>query len=387
MEGGDVSDTSTVLAGTVATPSELLDDGVVEVRDGLLGYIGPRSGWAGGAPDRAGVLVPGFVDIHCHGGGGHAFTSTDPAEIAAVAAHHLAYGTTSVLAGLISAPVDTITAQVRVVADVVESGETSVVGSFLEGPWISHERRGAHDPSVLAEPDVDVARTWLDAGRGTVRMVTIAPELPGAHAVAELLEETGVLAAHGHTDADAPTLGAALRARRTPVVTHLFNGMAPLHHRAPGASGAALRALARGGATVELIADGVHLADETVAMVFEVDRGGHVVLVSDAMSAAGLSDGEYRLASMEVTVTDGVARIASGSIAGGTSHLADQVRHAVTRTGLDPVRVVAAASTTPAALLGLGDRGALATGLRADLVVLDDDWQVSRVMRGGAWVG
>jgi N-acetylglucosamine-6-phosphate deacetylase len=387
MEGGDVSDPGTVLAGTVVTPSEVLDDGVVEVRDGLLGYVGPRSGWGGEAPDRVGVLVPGFVDIHCHGGGGHVFTSTDPEEVAAVAAHHLAHGTTSVLAGLISAPVDTVTAQVQVVADVVESGETSVVGSFLEGPWISHERRGAHDPSVLAKPDADVARTWLDASRGTVRMVTIAPELPGADVVAELLEEAGVLAAHGHTDADAGTLGAALRARRTPVVTHLFNGMAPLHHRTPGAPGAALRELARGGTTVELIADGVHVADETVAMVFEIDRGGHVVLVSDAMNAAGLSDGDYRLGSLEITVTDGVARIASGSIAGGTSHVADQVRRAVTRTGLDPVTVVAAASTTPAALLGLRDRGALATGLRADLVALDGDWQVGRVMRGGAWVG
>ena len=381
-----MSNPGTVLAGTVVTPSEVLDDAVVEVRDGLLGYVGPRSGWDGVAPERAGVLVPGFVDIHCHGGGGHVFTSTDPEEIAAVAFHHLAHGTTSVLAGLISAPVDTISAQVQVVAGVVESGATSVVGSFLEGPWISHERRGAHDPSALAEPDADVARSWLDAGRGTVRMITLAPELPGADAIAQLLEEAGVLAAHGHTDADAGTLGAALRARHTPLVTHLFNGMAPLHHRAPGAAGAALRELARGGATVELIADGVHLADETVAMVFEVARGGHVVLVSDAMNAAGLSDGEYRLGSLEITVTDGIARIASGSIAGGTSHVADQVRRAVTLTGLDPVRVVAAASTTPAALLGLSDRGALAKGLRADLVVLDDDWRVNRVMRGGAWV-
>ncbi len=382
-----MSDSGTVLAGTVVTPSEVLDDGVIEVRDGLLGYVGRRSGWDGDTPDPVGVLVPGFVDIHCHGGGGHAFTSTDPEEIAAVAAHHLAHGTTTVLAGLISAPVDTITAQVRVVADVVESGATPVVGSFLEGPWISHERRGAHDPSVLATPDTEVARTWLDAGRGTVRMVTIAPELPGADPVARLFEEAGVLAAHGHTDADALTFTTALRARRPPLVTHLFNGMAPLHHRAPGAPGAALRELARGGATVELIADGVHVADETVAMVFEVDRGSHVVLVSDAMNAAGLSDGEYQLGSLEITVTDGVARVASGSIAGGTSHVADQVRRAVTRTGLDPASVVPAARTTPAALLGLSDRGALTTGLRADLVVLDGDWQVRRVMREGAWVG
>ncbi|HEX6150905.1 N-acetylglucosamine-6-phosphate deacetylase [Nocardioides sp.] len=377
---------TTVLSGTVVTPAEVIADGVVEVRGDRLGYVGPRPGWKGQPPDAVGLLVPGFVDIHCHGGGGHAVTSTDPAAIAAVAAHHLERGTTSMLASLVSAPPDTITAQVAAIADVVEAGGTPIVGSHLEGPWLSPARCGAHDPAALAEPDADAARTWLTAGRGTVRMVTIAPELPGTAAVSALLEAEGVIAAHGHSDADAATFAAALRARRTPLVTHLFNGMAPLHHRAPGAPGAALRELARGAATVELIADGVHLADETVGMVFDVAPRGHVLLVSDAMAAAGLPDGDFELGSLAVRVTDGVARIANGSIAGGTSHLADLVHRCVTVTGLDPVPVIAAASTTPASLLGLTDRGALATGLRADLVTLDDHWHVTRVMRGGAWV-
>jgi N-acetylglucosamine-6-phosphate deacetylase len=373
-----------VLSGTVVTPAGVVADGVVEVRGDRLGYVGPRSGWSGDSPEPAGVLVPGYVDIHCHGGGGA--TAADADGVVALAAHHLARGTTSMLASLVSAATETITGQVTAIADVVEGGATSVVGSHLEGPWLSHARRGAHDPAVLVGPDPDVARAWIDAGRGTVRMVTMAPELPRAGAVAALLEDAGVLVAHGHTDADAETCGTALRARRTPLVTHLFNGMAPLHHRAPGAAGAALRELARGAATVELIADGVHLADETVAMVFEIDAGGHVVLVSDAMAAAGLPDGDFQLGSLAVRVTDGIARIDNGSIAGGTSHLGDIVRRCVTVVGLDPVVVVAAASRTPAALLGLDDRGALATGLRADLLSLSDDWAVDRVMRGGAWV-
>ena len=377
---------SPVLAGTVVTPTGVVDDGVVEVRGDRLGYVGPRGGWDGEAPEAAGVLVPGFVDIHCHGGGGHAVTSTDPDEITAVAAHHLARGTTTMLASLVSAPTDMITAQVTAIAGVVGAG-SPIVGSHLEGPWLSRARCGAHDPAALAAPDADVARAWLEAGRGTVRMVTLAPELPGADAVAALLEDAGVIAAHGHTDAGAGSFAAALRARRTPVVTHLFNGMPPLHHRAPAAPGAALDALARGVATVELIADGVHLADETVAMVFAVDPGGHVVLVSDAMAAAGLPDGDFELGSLAVRVTDGVARIESGSIAGGTAHLADLVHRCVTVAGLDPVAVVGAASTTPATLLGLTDRGALAAGLRADVVSLTDDWRVERVLRGGAWVG
>jgi N-acetylglucosamine-6-phosphate deacetylase len=377
----------TALAGTLVTPSEIVEDGVVEVRDGLLGYVGPRAGWQGEAAEPAGLLVPGYVDVHCHGGGGHAVTTTDRTAIAAVAAHHLARGTTTMLASLVSAPTDTITAQVAAIADVVEEADTTVVGCHLEGPWLSAARCGAHDPAALADPDPAVARSWLDAGRGTVRMVTLAPELPGSDAVAALLEDAGVLAALGHTDAPAGSFTEALRARRTPVVTHLFNGMAPFHHREPGTPGAALAELARGAATVELIADGVHVADETAAMVFDVARGGHVVLVSDAMAAAGLPDGDYSLGSLAVRVTAGVARIGSGSIAGGTSHVADLVRRCVSVAGVDPVSAVAAASLTPATLLGLADRGSLTSGRRADVLSLTDDWQVDRVMRGGAWVG
>ena len=375
-----------VLSGTVVTPTRVVDDGVVEVRGDRLGYVGPHDGWHGETPEPAGLLVPGFVDSHCHGGGGHSATTTDHDAIAAVAAHHLARGTTSMLASLVSAPTEAITAQVAAIADLVLEGGSPIVGSHLEGPWLSHARCGAHDPAELAEPDADAARGWLAAGRGTVRMVTLAPELPRSGAVSDLLEDAGVLAAHGHTDADAGSFAAALRARRTPHVTHLFNGMPPLHHREPGAPGAALRELARGSTTVELIADGVHLADETVSLVFDVDPGGHVVLVSDAMAAAGLPDGDFELGSMAVRVTDGIARVDNGSIAGGTSHLADLVHRCVTVAGVDPVVVVAAASTTPAALLGLGDRGALATGLRADVLSLTDDWRVDRVMRGGAWL-
>ncbi|WP_432476152.1 N-acetylglucosamine-6-phosphate deacetylase [Nocardioides sp. GXQ0305] len=376
-----------VLAGTVVTATGIVEDAVVEVRGHTLGYVGPRRGWEGAPPEPAGLLVPGYVDLHCHGGGGHVVTSTDHASIEAVAAHHLGHGTTTLLASLVSAPPDTITVQVAAIAQVVEADATTIVGSHLEGPFLSPARCGAHDPAALADPDPEAVRTWLAAGRGTVRMVTLAPELAGSDAVAALLEDAGVVAALGHTDAAATDFAAALGARRTPVVTHLFNGMAPFHHREPGTPGAALAALARGAATVELIADGVHVADETATLVFDVDPGGHVVLVSDAMAAAGLPDGAFTLGSLDVTVTEGVARIASGSIAGGTSHVGDLVRRCVTLAGVDPVAAVAAATATPAALLGLSDRGVLATGLRADVVALTEDWRVDRVMRGGAWVG
>ena len=385
--------TAFALAGRLVTTAAILDEGVLEVRpDGTIGYVGPASGWSGSAPEPVDTVAPGYVDIHCHGGGSHTVSSHDPGEVAAVAAHHLSRGTTTMLASLVSASTPDLVAAITAIASVAGTG-SPVVGCHVEGPFLDPAHRGAHDPAHLRLPASDEIGTWLaagvdDAGRPTVRMVTLAPELPGAVAAIELLERSGVVVGLGHTGADASGFGEALRSLRRPLVTHLFNGMEPLHHRRPGPVAASLDALVRGATHVELIADGVHLADETVHLVFAMDSGRHVVLVSDAMAAAGMPDGDYELGSVRVRVADGRAwtRTDPPSLAGGTSHAADLVRHCVVQVGVDPVAAVAAASSTPAALLGLDDRGSLATGLRADLVVLDRDWRVRRVMRGGDWV-
>jgi N-acetylglucosamine-6-phosphate deacetylase len=386
--------TALALAGRLVTTAGVLDDGVLEVRvDGTIGYVGPAAGWSGRAPEPVDTVAAGYVDIHCHGGGGHTATSADPAEVAAVASHHLSRGTTTMLASLVSASTPELVASIEAISSV--AGTTSpVVGCHVEGPFLDPAHRGAHDPAYLRPPGADEIATWLaagldDAGRQTVRMVTLAPELPGAAEAAELLERSGVVVGLGHTGADARGFGDALRSLRRPLVTHLFNGMEPLHHRRPGPVAAALDALARGETHVELISDGVHLADETVRLVFAVDPGRHVVLVSDAMVAAGMPDGDFGLGSVRVRVVDGRAwtRTEPPSLAGGTSHAADLVRRCVVQAGVDPVAAVAAATSTPAALLGLNDRGDLASGLRADLVVLDADWRVRRVMRGGDWIG
>jgi N-acetylglucosamine-6-phosphate deacetylase len=386
--------TASALTGRLVTPDGFLEEGVLEVRpDGTIGYVGPASGWSGPAPEPVDTLAPGYVDIHCHGGGGNTVTSGDPADVAAVAAHHLSRGTTTMLASLVSAPAPEIVAGITAIAAVAATG-SPVVGCHVEGPFLDPEHRGAHDPATLRLPESDELETWLaagvdDAGRQRLRTVTLAPELPGAAAAAELLDRSGVVVGLGHTGADAHGFDEALRSLSRPLVTHLFNGMEPLHHRRPGPVAASLDALARGATHVELITDGVHLADETVHLVFAVDRGRHVVLVSDAMVAAGMPDGDFELGSVEVRVVDGRAwtRTEPPSLAGGTSHVADLVRQCVVRAGIDPVAAVAAATATPAALLGLDDRGSLATGLRADLVVLDRDWRVRRVMCGGSWVG
>lgn len=381
------------LAGLLVLPDRVLE-GVVAIDGDRLGYVGPASGWTGPTPRPVPVIAPGFVDVHCHGGGGKSLTVADPDELRSAAGHHLERGTTTVVASLVSAPAAEISDAVAAIADVTGLSEgPAIAGSHLEGPFIGPGHRGAHDASHLRDPDVATTREWLSRGRGTVRMMTLAPELRGADEVASLLRAAGAIAAYGHTDADAATFAAALAAGADhgmpALVTHLFNGMEPMHHRTPGPVAASLAALRAGRTRAELIADGIHLADETVRMVFEIAPPGGVVLVSDAMAAAGLTDGDYRLGTLEVRVADGVARVVHpdgsvGSIAGSTIHLADAVRRCVVDVGLDPVDVVAAATATPAEVLGLRDRGRLAAGLLADLVVLGEDWRVTEVIHRGA---
>src|SRR5262245_42595537 len=227
--------TASALAGRLVTAAGIVDDGVLEVRaDGTIGYVGPESGWSGSTPQPVDTIAPGFVDIHCHGGGGHSVTSSDPDEVAAVAAHHVSRGTTTMLASLVSASPPDLVAAIKAIASVATPG-SPVVGCHVEGPFLDPGHRGAHDPAQLRLPETDELATWLaagadDAGRPTVRMVTIAPELPGAAAMVELLERSGVVVGLGHTGADARSFGDALRSLRRPLVTHLFNGMEPLHH-------------------------------------------------------------------------------------------------------------------------------------------------------------
>jgi len=378
------------LRGRVVTPDAVLPDAVVVVRDGRIAQVAPAARWAGPTTPAGGTVLPGLVDVHTHGAVGHAFPDGSAGSGRAVAQHHHVHGTTTLLASLVSAREPDLLAAVVAAADLADEG--AVAGIHLEGPFLSLARRGAHEPAALAAPDPGLLERAVEAGRGHVRTMTYAPELPGAAGLAARARELGVLPSVGHTDADARTTTEALAGGGC--VTHLFNGMPPLHHRSPGPVAAALQAAARGLAVVELIADGVHLADETVAAVLDLLGPDQVALVSDAMGAAGVGDGSYRLGGLDVEVVDGVARLAGDappqerSIAGGTARLVDVVRRAVQHAGVDLVGAVRAASTTPARLLGLGHEvGSVAAGLRADLLVVDDGLRPVRVMRGGAWLG
>lgn len=305
----------------------------------------------------------GLVDLHCHGALGHEFGHDADGSAAAVG-HHRGAGVGSVVASLVSARPDTLVGQVATLAPLVARGE--LAGIHLEGPFLSEERRGAHDPSVLTDPDLGLVEalvaTCAEAGAPDALVHwTFAPERPGAGALVTALARHGILPAVGHTDATADVVGASLAAivdacGRPPLVTHLFNGMPPFHHRSGGPVAAALASAARGDCVVELIADGVHVSAEVVRMVFETVGPERIALVSDAMAATGLGDGAYEIGTLEVEVSGGVARLADGgsgrgSIAGSTSTLAECVRWAIEVAGVPEADVLTAATTTPAGIL------------------------------------
>jgi len=345
--------------------------GWIEIENGVV--VARGDGPRGGAEA---TVIPGFVDIHAHGALGHDVGSTDAAGLADVIGYHAARGTTSLVASVATSPLADLDRAVAFLRPFVERGD--LVGTHLEGPYLSPLRRGAHNPDLLRSPRVDEIRALVATGGGTVRMITIAPELEGAEESIRWLAATGVVAAVGHSDADASTARAAFGWGAT-VITHLFNGMRPLHHREPGIVGAAL---ADDRVIVELILDGQHVAAEAAEIVRRA-APGRLALVSDSMSATGCGDGDYDLAGSAVRVSNGVATLVHGdSLAGSTATVSTGFGLLV--AGGTPLpEAVAITSTTPARALGLAEP--LAVGSPADLLVVDGG-RVARVMRRGEWL-
>jgi N-acetylglucosamine-6-phosphate deacetylase len=365
----------------VVTPARTFAPGWLHVAEGKVVAVGPGDPPRGADVDlAAGTVVPGFVDTHVHGGGGASFDGGDPASVERVVLAHRGHGTTTMLASLVTDTTEGLIRSVDGLADLADDG--LVAGIHLEGPWLSPLHPGAHDPALLRAPDAPTVDRLVEAGRGHLRMVTLAPELPGASEAIRRLTAAGVVAAIGHTDASYDQARAALDDGAS-VGTHLFNTMRPPHHREPGPVVALLE---HPDAYVELIADGVHVHPAMIGLAAAA-KPHLTVLVTDAMAAAASADGDYRLGALDVEVRDGVARLASsGAIAGSTATMASAVRFAVRRAGISLEDAVRAATATPAALHGLAGVGALRPGADADLVVLDDDLEVARVMHRGRWV-
>ncbi|TCK66382.1 N-acetylglucosamine-6-phosphate deacetylase [Curtobacterium sp. PhB136] len=322
------------------------------------------------------TLTPGFVDLHGHGG---ATESHEDDSFAGSLAMHRAHGTTRSVLSLVANPVPTLAASLERIRGVMAT-DPLVLGVHLEGPFLSPDNKGAHNEHYLVAPTPASVDALLEAGDGVLRQVTIAPELPGALDAVRRFVDAGVRVAVGHTVGTFDQARAAFDAGAT-ILTHAFNAMPGLHHRAPGPIGAAV---ADDRVTLELILDGVHVHPVVADTLFRA-APGRVALITDAMGAAGAADGSYRLGSLDVTVTDGVAHVAgTDTIAGSTLTQDVALRNAVERAGRTLPEAVAALTSVPAAALGLGDRlGRLAPGFAADLVALSPSLRVQRVWAGG----
>jgi N-acetylglucosamine-6-phosphate deacetylase len=393
-----------LLTGRLVTRDAVVPAGAVVVDDGRIVFAGkaselpqqwssvqPPLGWTGRH-----TLLPGLVDAHTHGGAGGEF-GPDPASARLAVDHHHRSGTTSLLGSLVSNRGDALIGGVVTCAAMVATGD--LAGIHLEGPFLSMERRGAQNPAALCDVDTGLLEALVEAAAGagapgSIAQMTFAPERPGATGLPGVLGTHAILGAIGHTDCDAETAWSALRASRDaaprggrPLVTHVFNGMPPLHHRTPGPVSACLAAAGRGEAVLEVVGDGVHLAPATVRMLFDLIGAQGICLVTDAMAASGMPDGTYTLGGQDVVVSGRTARLVEGNaIAGGVATLLDVVRWCVESAGIPLLDAVRAASSTPSQTLGLGGIGSLAPGNLADVVVVDDDLSLHAVMRRGQWL-
>lgn len=372
--------TQIVHAGRLlGTDSPMDGPGWIAIHDGMIASTG-----SGDAPEGdvlslpSLTAAPGFIDMHSHGGAGHHFT--DGAEPARIAAHmHLQHGTTTIVASLVSAGETDLADQITALKPLVADG--TLAGIHLEGPWISAHHHGAHDKHALRSPEPAEIDHLI--GLGSIVMVTLAPELPHAIDAVRRLVDAGVVVAIGHTGASDAVTHEAIDAGAT-VATHIFNAMPAMHHREPGPVGALL---GDPRVTIEVIADMHHLHPDVVRMVRRAAGPQGVALVTDAMAAAGAADGDFHLGSLDVHVVDGIARVAdTGALAGSTLTLDRSVRNVVRDAGWPLEDAVRAVTETPARTLGLADRGILAPGRRADIVLLDNDANVCAVMRSGAWI-
>lgn len=357
-----------IQAESAVIDGKLRQDTWLEINNGIITSI--NDGVSPNTPDHIinETLIPGFVDMHCHGGGGKYFSDEEDSGIQKVVDLHSTHGTTSMLASLVTEPIPTLKKQIKRLSPFIEAGTIS--GIHLEGPYLSPVRCGAHEPSLLREPTITELGELLDVGAGHIKMITMAPELPNAIEVIEFLVRQGVVVALGHSNADFETAKRAIDAGAS-VTTHFYNGLPPIDHRDTNITSAVLL---DGRLSLELILDGHHVNVPAAELMF-IAAPNRIALVTDAMSAAGEQDGEYKIGSLSVIVEKGVARLISNDPSAGTPTLAGSTLtmdraffNLCKLPGRSIIDAVAASSHRPAQALGLNDRGEIAVGKRADLL-------------------
>ncbi|WP_339237221.1 N-acetylglucosamine-6-phosphate deacetylase [Paenibacillus sp. FSL R5-0517] len=385
-----------LLRGKLLLSNEILEDGVLAWRDGKILYAGVPEGLPEqirrealqlSVPDH-GLIVPGFIDIHVHGGNGEDFMDASPEVLDKITSFHSTQGTTAMLATSMTAPKERLDSVLAEVARY-RSGEmpyAQLEGVHLEGPFFSPKWPGAQNPEHIILPDVSWLETWEKQYPGLIRQVTLAPEREGALEVISWLREQRITAALGHTDATYEEVERAVEAGLHHAV-HTFNAMTPLHHRLPGAAGAVL---SDPRISAEVIADGIHVHPAAISILAQLKQhNDQLVLITDAMSAAGLDDGEYKIGDLPVIVKHGEARLKDGgALAGSTLTMIRGFRYLVQEVGLSLNAASRAASLTPARLLGIDHRtGSLAQGKQADIVLLNAELDIEGVWVKGRRVG
>jgi N-acetylglucosamine-6-phosphate deacetylase len=385
--------TTVIHASRILTPDEEISDGVIVVEGSRIAAIGHRDELRlpTDAVDYVATgmtVVPGFVDVHIHGAGGHDVMEGDARALDRITSTVARHGTTSIVATTVTAPFDDTCRSLKGIANYIRAHENAeseglaaeILGIHLEGPFISKARRGVHPPDSLAKPSVATLGKFIEAADGLVKIVTLAPELPGALELIAAAVAAKIVAAIGHTDADYDQARAAIHAGARHAV-HMYNAMRPFEHRDPGVVGAILTDPE---VTAEVIADLVHVAGPAIQVLIGSKGFDTVLLVSDGIAATGMPDGKYRLGNFEVSVKDGVARNSEGKLAGSTLTM-DRALRNIVGIGVPLQDAVRMATVLPARRLGLaGKKGIIAVGADADLVALTPDLRVAGVMTRGA---
>ncbi len=374
------------------TPTEEIDHPMLVVEDGRVTELFSLSGTTSNhnfplVDFGDATLAPGFLDIHIHGGAGLDVMLAAPSELPRLGKFLATHGVTGYFPTTVAAPLDATCKAVDQLANAIEAAENGAndsaearpLGIHLEGPFLSHKRRGVHPPENLVDPTIAIFDRLWQAARGHVKMLTIAPEIPGAMEVIPEAAKRGVCVSIGHSDAEMPIAKAAVAAGARHA-THTFNAMRPLDHREPGIIG---EVLSDDSITADLIADGIHVDPAVVKVFLEAKGTERAVLITDAMSATGMPDGRYKLGPIEVDVRDGKCT-ANGSLAGSVLTMDRAVRNVTKFSNWGLRDAVRAATFNPAKAVGLsGNYGVLAAGARADFNVLSSEGNVIKTIVGG----
>jgi N-acetylglucosamine-6-phosphate deacetylase len=379
--------------GKAITPKGEVPSAGILVRDGVIEFAGPRADieLPAGTKELSATdstAIPGFLDVHIHGAGGRDVMEADQSALSTITGRLAAFGTTSLLATTVTAGVDETCHAVEEVSKYISTqyqtnaARAEILGIHFEGPFLSEERRGVHPTEFLQPPSAELLQRFLQAASGNARILTIAPELPGATPCIDAARSFGMVVSIGHTDATYEQARAAM-AHGAHHATHVYNAMRPFTHRDPGVIGAVLTTP---DVTAELIADGVHVDEIAMKVLLQAKGARGVILISDGTSATGMPDGRYMLGGLEMTVSGGVCRNSEGKLAGSTLTL-DRALRNIVQLGIPLADAVGMLTLNPATLLGIEfKKGALRTGADADIILLNQALEITEVWARGILV-